>query len=375
MFSRSGRSRSVTGCPGRSERKGGLGGPLEAPHFQMTRQSVVLVTGASGELGHGLIHHLTERGGVDILALDIRAMDPDLARRCAATRIGDILDHHLLERLISEFEISAIFHLAALLSTRAEFVPETAHQVNVQGTLNLLRVAMEEARSLGQPVKFLFPSSIAVYGLPDLATKRATGRVGEQEWLAPVTMYGCNKLYCEHLGRYYARHYRQLFAQDEPRGIDFRAIRFPGLISALTTPSGGTSDYAPEMVHAAAQRRPYACFVREDTRIPFMAMPDAIEALLALMRAPAEALSSFVYNVAAFNPSAGELAQRVRSVIPGAQITFVPDPRRQAILDSWPEDVDDARARRDWAFTPSFDLERALHEYLVPNIRRRHATG
>ncbi len=340
----------------------------------MTRKAVLLVTGASGELGHGLIHHLAERGA-SILALDIRAMDPDLARRCTATRIGDILDHHLLERLISEFEISEIFHLAALLSTRAEFVPETAHQVNVQGTLNLLRVAMEEARSLGQPVKFLFPSSIAVYGLPDLATKQEAGRVGEQQWLAPVTMYGCNKLYCEHLGRYYARHYRQLFALDEPRGIDFRAIRFPGLISALTVPSGGTSDYAPEMVHAAAQRRPYACFVREDTRIPFMAMPDAIDALLALMRAPAEALSSVVYNVSAFNPSAQELAARVRQAIPDARISFAPDSRRQAILDSWPEDVDDSRARRDWGFAPRLDLERALSEYLVPNIQRQHVTG
>jgi nucleoside-diphosphate-sugar epimerase len=340
----------------------------------MTRKAVLLVTGASGELGHGLIHHLAERGA-SILALDIRAMDPDLARRCTATRIGDILDHHLLERLISEFEISEIFHLAALLSTRAEFVPETAHQVNVQGTLNLLRVAMEEARSLGHPVKFLFPSSIAVYGLPDLATKQEAGRVREQEWLAPVTMYGCNKLYCEHLGRYYARHYRQLFALDEPRGIDFRAIRFPGLISALTVPSGGTSDYAPEMVHAAAQRRPYACFVREDTRIPFMAMPDAIDALLALMRAPAEALSSVVYNVSAFNPSAQELAARVRQAIPDARISFAPDSRRQAILDSWPEDVDDSRARRDWGFAPRLDLERALSEYLVPNIQRQHVTG
>jgi threonine 3-dehydrogenase len=340
----------------------------------MTRKAVLLVTGASGELGHGLIHYLAERGDTSILALDIRTMDSDLVRRCAATRIGDILDHHLLERLISEFEISEIFHLAALLSTRAEFVPETAHQVNVQGTLNLLRMAMEEARSLGQPVKFLFPSSIAVYGLPDLATKKATGRVGEQEWLAPVTMYGCNKLYCEHLGRYYARHYRQLFALDQPPGIDFRALRFPGLISALTTPSGGTSDYAPEMVQAAAQRRPYACFVREDTRIPFMAMPDAIEALLALMRAPATALTNVVYNVAAFNPSAGELAERVRRATPDAQITFVPDPRRQVILDSWPEDVDDTRARRDWGFAPRLDLERALDEYLIPNIQRQHAT-
>jgi len=339
----------------------------------MARKPVVLVTGASGEMGHGLIHRLAELGTFDVLALDVRALDPELARRCAAVRVGDILDRHVLDRLRSEFEISVIFHLAALLSTRAEFVPETAHAVNVEGTLGLLRLAVEEARSLGRPVRFLFPSSIAVYGLPDLATKRAAGRVGEHEWLLPITMYGCNKLYCEHLGRYFSRHYRQLAAQGEPSGVDFRAIRFPGLISAFTVPSGGTSDYAPEMLHAAAQGRPYACFVREDTRIPFMAMPDAIAALLALMEAPSGSLSTLIYNVSAFSPRAGELADLVRAAFPAETITFTPDPRRQAIVDSWPEDVDDARARRDWGFRPAYDLGRAFTEYLLPNVRRRYA--
>ncbi len=339
----------------------------------MARKPVVLVTGASGEMGHSLIHHLAERGTFDVLALDLRAMDPEVARRSAATRVGDVLDRHLLDRLRSEFEISVVFHLAALLSTRAEFVPETAHEVNVQGTLNLLRLAVEEARSHGRPVKFLFPSSIAVYGLPDLPSKRKAAKVAEPEWAAPVTMYGCNKLYCEHLGRYFARHYRQLAAHGDPSGVDFRAIRFPGLISAFTVPSGGTSDYAPEMIHAAAQGRSYACFVREDTRIPFMAMPDAIEALLTLMNVPAESLTTLVYNVGAFNPSAGELAEMVRAAFPGERITFAPDPRRQAIVDSWPEDVDDARARRDWGFWTAYDLERAFREYLVPTITRRYA--
>ena len=155
--------------------------------------------------------------------------------------------------------------------------------------------------------------------------------------------------------------------------MDFRAIRFPGLISAFTLPSGGTSDYAPEMLHAAAQGRPYACFVREDTRLPFMAMPDAIGALLALMEAPGESLTTLVYNVGAFSPSAGEIADLVRAAFPAGHIAFAPDPRRQAIVDSWPEDVDDARARRDWGFRPAHDLGRAFGEYLLPNVRRRYA--
>jgi nucleoside-diphosphate-sugar epimerase len=340
----------------------------------MARKPVVLVTGASGEIGHGLIHEIAERDAFDVLALDARPPDPDVARRCAAVRTGDILDRHLLDRVRAEFEISVIFHLAALLSTRAEFIPETAHEVNVQGTLNLLHLAVEEAPTLGQPVKFLFPSSIAVYGLPDAVAKRAAGKVAEDTWLAPITIYGCTKLHCEHLGRYYARHYRQLAAPG-PSRVDFRALRFPGLLSAFTVPSGGTSDYAPEMIHAAAQKRPYACFVRPDTRIPFMAMPDAVAALLALMDAPAASLTTLVYNVAAFSPTAADLADRVQGAFPGTPITFGPDARRQAIVDSWPEDVDDARARRDWGFRPAYDLDRAFDEYLLPNVKRHYAPG
>jgi nucleoside-diphosphate-sugar epimerase len=333
---------------------------------------MVLVTGASGEMAHGLIHRFTDGGAFDVLALDVRPLDPELARRCAMSLTGDIRDRHLLERLRGEFEIHAIYHLAAVLSTRAEFVPEAAHEINVGGTLNLLKLAVEEARWHGHRVRFLFPSSIAVYGLPDVETKRKAGPVTENTWTLPITMYGCNKLYAEHLGRYYSRHYRQLAAEEEAPGVDFRAIRFPGLISAFTTPSGGTSDYAPEMIHAAARSTPYACFVREDTRIPFMAMPDAVDALLALADAPPERLASPVYNVTAFNPSAAELADRVRSVFPEAAITFAPDRRRQRIVDSWPADLDDTQARRDWGFRPRYDLDRALREYLVPNIRRRY---
>ena len=200
-----------------------------------------------------------------------------------------------------------VFHLAALLSTRSEFTPVTAHQVNVEGTLNLLEFAQHEAESHGRPVVFIYPSSIAAYGLPDVATKARAGRVKEDEWTHPTTMYGCNKLYCEQLGHYYARHYKQLAAETASGRVDFRCVRFPGLISALTVPSGGTSDYAPEMIHAAAKGEPYACFVRPDTRIPFMAMPDGVDALLTLAAAPRDALSRTAYNVGAFNPSAEEI--------------------------------------------------------------------
>src|SRR5262249_18698821 len=156
------------------------------------------------------------------------------------------------------------------------------------------------------------------------------------------------------LGRYYSSHYKQLAAETLSGRVDFRCLRFPGLISAVTAPSGGTSDYAPEMLHAAAQRRSYACFVRPDTRIPFMAGPDGVLALLGLAQAPRARLPRPVYNVAAFTPSAEELAARVWKAFPDAAISFEPDLRRQRIVDSWPADVDDQAARHDWGFAPQY---------------------
>jgi nucleoside-diphosphate-sugar epimerase len=337
------------------------------------RKTVVLITGAAGEMGQALIERLSDEGIANILALDVRPIPDALRKRVVLGLEGDILDDRLFARLVSEYAIPVIYHLAALLSTRAEFTPEEAHRVNVDGTLKLLKLAADQSGWLGQSVQFMFPSSVAVYGLPDLAVKASAGAVKEHEWLEPATMYGCNKLYCEQLGRYYARHYRQLAAEPERRGVDFRSIRFPGLISAFTVPTGGTSDYGPEMLHHAAQGKPYASFVRPDTRMPFMAMPDAIKALVDLQRAPAERLTSHVYNIASFNPSAGEIADIVRSFFPKAEIAWQPDVKRQSIVDSWPVDQDDSRARRDWGWQPDYDQRRAFEEYLIPNISKRYA--
>ena len=189
----------------------------------------------------------------------------------------------------------------------------------------------------------------------------------------PSTMYGCNKLYCELLGDYYARHYKQLAAEPASGKVDFRCVRFPGLISAQTVPSGGTSDYAPEMIHAAAKGERYGCFVRPDTRIPFMAMPDGVDALLTLASAPRTGLRRTSYNVGAFNPSAEEVRDVVMAAFPAATIDWKVDTKRQAIVDSWPADVDDSAARHDWGFDPRYDFERAFSEYLMPNIRGRYA--
>jgi threonine 3-dehydrogenase len=334
------------------------------------RKPVVLITGAGGEIGHGLVTRLAAPG-MSIITIDVNPLDASLAPRVTREFTGSITDVGLLDRILAEFEVDRVFHLAALLSTRSEFTPTTAHHVNVEGTLNLLEFAQRQGESHGRPVLFIYPSSIAAYGLPDLDTKMRAGRVSEDQFTHPKTMYGCNKLYCEQLGHYYARHYKQLSADAIAR-VDFRAVRFPGLISALTLPSGGTSDYAPEMIHAAANDEAYDCFVRPDTTIPFMAMPDGVDALLALASAGRERLTRTAYNLKAFSRSAAAIRDVVVAAFPHASIGYKVDTKRQGIVDSWPVDVDDSAARADWGFSPIYDFDRAFQEYLIPTILERY---
>jgi threonine 3-dehydrogenase len=336
------------------------------------RKKVILITGAAGEIGHAIIRTLAAQDANKLVTIDLRPL-PDDMNRLTKHIEGDILNRDLLARLVSEYEIDVIFHLAALLSTRSEFTPPVAHRVNVEGTLALLELAAEQSQWRKQPVQFIFPSSIAVYGMPDLETKARQPHVREWDWNLPKTMYGCNKLYCELLGSYFSQNYKQL-AADRPVMLDFRSLRFPGLISADTVPSGGTSDYGPEMLHAAARGEPYTCFVREDSIIPFMAMPDAVTALLQLAYAPRASLSRPIYNVTSFSITAAEFRDWVLKAFPEADITFRPDLKRQGIVDSWPAGLDDRAARKDWGWEPVYDTQRCFQEYLVPNITRRYLT-
>jgi nucleoside-diphosphate-sugar epimerase len=336
-------------------------------------KTVVLVTGANGEIGRSLLQTLANDGGYDPITLDLTPLPDAWRPLVTASYAGNIMDRYLLDQLAAHHEVDMVFHLAALLSTRGERDPELAHQVNVEGTLNVLRMAQNQSSRLGRPVRFLFPSSIAVYGLPSPEEKRRAGRLREEQWNVPITMYGCNKLYCEHLGRYFTFHARQLGALSSIARLDFRALRFPGLISAETVPTGGTSDFGPEMIHAAARGEAYRCFVEPEARIPFMAMPDAIRALMGLARAERDRLTSCVYNISSFSVSAEQIAERVRRAFPDARIDYEPDPVRAKIVASWPEDLDDTLARHDWGWQPAFAWEKAFDEYLVPSIRARYA--
>lgn len=333
---------------------------------------VVLVTGANGEIGRSLLQRLHTDGRYRVVTVDLTPLPEKYRSFCLETYAGNIMDRYLLDQIAAHHEIEVVFHLAALLSTRGERDPELAHQVNVEGTLHLLRVAQNQSARLGRAVRFVFPSSIAVYGLPSLEEKTRAGRVKEEDWNVPITMYGCNKLYCEHLGRYFTTYFRQLGALATAARLDFRSLRFPGLISAETVPTGGTSDFGPEMLHAAAQRQPYKCFVGPNAKIPFMAMPDAVSSLVGLLDADKERLTQTVYNISGFSVTAQEIAERVKKSFPGADISFEPDAVRSKIVDSWPEDIEDARARADWGYKPAYDFARAFDEYLVPTIRKRY---
>lgn len=334
-------------------------------------EKTVLVTGASGEIGQALIHSLANEKSLDVISVDLKPL-PDEFDGKSTHIIGNLVDKDLLAQLEKEYSFSQIYHLAAVLSTTAEYNPLLAHQVNTCSTIDLLEIAARQSQVTETSVQFIFPSSIAVYGLPDLKTKYSVPPLTEDQYTDPTTMYGCSKLYCEKVGVYYSQHYLQL-ADVIPTRVDFRAVRFPGIISAFTVPSGGTSDFGPEMIHAAAQGKPYECFVRPDVRIPFMFMPDAVKALLDLAHAPQETLSRRVYNVTSFSFSARDFQKLVLEDFPEAEIKYIPDPKRQAIVDSWPADINDQAARSDWNWSPAQDADQSCQEYLIKNVIKRYS--
>lgn len=325
------------------------------------------MTGASGEIGAALLRRLAgEPEAGPVVSVDLRPLPDGLGAAAPREHFrGDILDKTLWDRLERRFRPRRVFHLAAVLSTRAEEVPHLAHRVNAEGAARLLARSLRWADA-GRPTVFFFPSSIAVYGFASRAEKRAADPAAEDERLEPRTIYGAQKLYVERLGAAMER--------AEP-GLDFRAARFPGLISADTLPQGGTSDWAPELIHSAARGEPYSCFVDEDARLPFCAMPDAVEGIRRLAFARKSRLARTAYNFGGASLSAAEIIARVRRDFPALEVRFALDRRRAGIVAGWPAAVDDRAARRDFGFAPERDAETLFSEYLIPGIRRRYADG
>jgi len=304
----------------------------------------IMLTGAGGQIGTDLLPILADRGD-EVLAFDL-APRPQTCPAAVTWTRGDITYDAEVLSAVERFRPERILHLAAILSATGEGVPHRAWRVNMDGTRNVL----EAARLFGVKQVF-FTSTIAAFG-PGLPQP-----VGDDVPLRPTTMYGLTKVAGELLGEYYQRKF----------GIDFRGVRFPGLINA-GIPGGGTSDYALFMFVDGMRKGRYAAFCTPEAKIPFMYMPDAIRAMLELSDAPKASLGQSIYNIAAMSPSAQEIAEAVKARLPEVVITFAPDPARQAILDSWPETLDDTNARRDWGWRHAYDLD-AMSDDLLPRIR------
>lgn len=337
------------------------------------RTKVTLITGASGEVGQALIENLLRFGANKLLTVDVRP----LSRRFnnspkAITHIeGDVLDADLFARLVTKYEFEVVYHLAALEVNQAEFSMEMAHDVNVNGTIKLMQLVAEQSAWCHQSIRFIYPSSIAVFGPSDLITKSAVENVREWDSNFPTTVYGCNQLYCELLGNYFSRHYQQM-AEEQPITLDFRCIRLPELVNVIPTHMGRVNSYPLEMVRAAIKGEPYTCAIREDTYLPFMAMPDAIKALTNLAAAQKQVLRRCVYNVASFSLAPSQIYELVLAAFPHAEIHFESNPKYQAIMDSWPATLDDSAARRDWGWQPDYDMHRTFHDYLISNVVKRY---
>jgi threonine 3-dehydrogenase len=304
----------------------------------------IAVTGAGGQVGLDLIAELRARGH-EVHASDVADRPARLETGIPWHRL-DVTDADRVGGLLGDLKPQRVFHLAAILSARGEEKPQVTYAVNQTGTYNVLEACRRHGIA-----QLVFTSTIAVFGpgLPE--------RVPDDSPLHPTTMYGVTKVAGELLGEYYQRRF----------GVDFRGVRFPGLISA-SVPGGGTSDYALFMYTEGVRRGAYEAFCRADTRIPLMYMPDGIRALVELADAPKEKLHRSIYNIAAFSPTAQAIADSVARALPDVRITFAPDPRRQAILDSWPRVLDDANARTEWGWQPTFDLD-AMTSDLVPKVR------
>ncbi len=318
----------------------------------------ILVTGALGQIGSELVPALRERLGAErIIASDLRTMPPQ-----APTGRGsgqgpyehvDCTQPYQILEAVRRHEIGVIYHLAALLSARAEEQPQVAWSVNMDGLYNVLEAARQYR------CQVFFPSSIGAFG--PSTPRDHTPQVTIQR---PTTMYGVTKVSGELLCDYYAARF----------GVDTRGLRLPGLISHAAPPGGGTTDYAVEMFRQAVRYEHYTCYLGPQTRLDMMYMPDAVGAIIKLMEADAARLRHRnAYNVAAMNFTPAELADAIRLHIPAFAIEYRVDPVRQAIADSWPRSLDDSAARADWNWSPRFDIKTMTADMLSRSIEKRWA--
>jgi nucleoside-diphosphate-sugar epimerase len=315
----------------------------------------ILVTGAVGQIGSELTVELRRRyGGENVVATGHRTKPNSVLCEGGPFEFIDVARRETLEEVVERYNVDTIYHMAAILSAVGEERPHLAWDVNMNGLYNVLEVARER-----ELVRIFCPSSIAVFG-PD--TPRHS--TPQETVLRPTTMYGVTKVAGELLCNYYVERF----------GVDVRGVRYPGIISSETLPGGGTTDYAVAIYYEAVANKRYTCFVREDTVLPMMYMPDCIKGTIDLMEADLARLEHHAdFNMASMSFSAGELAAEIKKHVPEFEVEYAPD-FRQAIADSWPCSIDDSAAQSEWDWQPAYDLA-AMTEDMLAKLSARHAAG
>lgn len=315
----------------------------------------ILVIGSAGQIGSELTLEIRKIWGAEnVVASDVCANPSPKLKESGPYESLNILDRARMEEIVNHYAIDGIVNLAAILSATGEKNPMKAWDVNMNGLINVLECAREHKMA-----QVLTPSSIAAFGpgTPLFDTPQETV-------LRPTTMYGVTKVAGELLGNYYVQRF----------GLDVRGLRYPGIISNETLPGGGTTDYAVAIYYDAVKYGKYTCFVREDTMLPMMYMPDCLKATLDLMQADFSRLKHHAdFNVAAMSFTVKELADAIRKYIPGLEVTYEPD-YRQAIADSWPRSIDDSAAREEWGWKPAYDLD-AMTQDMLRVLKEKHAKG
>lgn len=315
----------------------------------------IMVSGAAGQIGTELLKVLRKKHGPsNVLAVDIQKLaDPSL-RDSGPFEFCDVTEPEQIEKIVRKYRIGTIYHMAAILSARGEKNPHQAWDVNINGTYNILETSREH-----KMVRVFIPSSIAAFG-----SETPRENTPQETILRPKTMYGVTKVAGELLGDYYVRRFN----------LDVRGCRFPGIISHETLPGGGTTDYAVAIFYEAVKNKRYVCFLKEDTRLPMMYMPDCLKSVMDLMEADFGRLRHHAdFNLAAMSFTPAELAAEIKKHIPEFRCEYKPD-FRQAIADSWPMSIDDSAAREEWGWKPHYDLAATTKDMLAA-LSKRHAEG
>ncbi|MBS3818844.1 NAD-dependent epimerase/dehydratase family protein [bacterium] len=315
----------------------------------------IMITGALGQIGSELVSVLREKyGGKNILATDIKSPSQSTSSLSVPFEYLDVTHKDSIENIVKKYRIDTIYHMSAILSATGEKNPHQAWDVNINGTYNILEVARQE-----EMTRVFVPSSIAVF-----SPETPRNHTPQDTVLKPRTMYGITKVTGELLSEYYVCRF----------GLDVRGCRYPGIISHQTLPGGGTTDYAVEIFYEAVKNKHYTCFVRKDTRLPMMYMPDCLKAAVDLMETDFSRLKHHAgFNVNAMSFSAEELAVEIKKHIPDFVCEYKPD-ERQNFADTWPNTIDDSAARREWGWKPRYNLS-SMAEDMVKVLSQRHQEG